>query len=238
MKTSTRVIGCSALGLVLAVAACASNKPAQGDVPTAPTAAAAPSAAPVAAAGGASGGTSSGASADDWAAGGTGAGAGGAAGVAASESAPKHPSKLIMAAIHGKSGSKLTGQATFSDKGGNGVKVFIEISGAKPGDHGTHVHEVGNCTAPDGSSAGDHFNPDGHDHGLPEKEARHLGDLGNITIGTDGSGTLEVLVPGANLKDIDPHSFIGRGLIIHDKKDDGSKPAGNSGKRIGCAEIK
>lgn len=238
MKTSKRVIGCSALGMVLALAACASNKPAQGDVPTAPTAAAAPV---QAAAGAAPAGASSATpAADDWAAAGA-AGAGGAAGasgVVAPESAPKHPSKLIMATIHGKSGSKLTGQATFSDKGGNGVKVFIEISGAKPGEHGTHIHEYANCATPDGSSAGGHFNPEGHQHGLPDKEARHLGDLGNIVVDKDGKGTLEIVVSGANLKDTDPHSFIGRGLIIHDKKDDGGQPVGNAGNRVGCAEIK
>jgi Cu-Zn family superoxide dismutase len=142
-----------------------------------------------------------------------------------------------MATIHGKSGSKMTGKVTLSDKG-QGVKLFIEVEGAKPGSHGTHIHEYANCATPDGSSAGDHFNPEGHEHGLTDKEARHLGDLGNITVGQDGKGTLEITIAGANLRDSDPHSFVGRGLIIHDKKDDGSQPTGNAGKRVGCAELK
>lgn len=231
MKTSARVIGGSLL--LVAAAACASNKPAQGDVPAAPVQSVAG-----AAAGGAATSTE-----DDWAAEGGAAGAAGTAGAAgsadgaATEAAPKHPSKLIMATIHGKSGSKMTGKVTLSDKG-QGVKIFIEVEGAKPGTHGTHIHEYGDCSARDGSSAGDHFNPEGHEHGLPDKEARHLGDLGNVVVGQDGKGTLEIVIPGANLKDTDPHSFIGRGLIIHDKKDNGGQPAGNAGPRVGCAELK
>jgi Cu-Zn family superoxide dismutase len=143
-----------------------------------------------------------------------------------------------MATIHGKSGSKLKGEVTLSDKGGKGVKLHVEVEGAKPGTHGIHIHEYADCSAADGSSAGGHFNPEGHEHGLPEKEMRHLGDLGNIVIGQDGKGTLDIVVADANLKDIDPHSFIGRGLIIHEKKDNGGQPVGNAGGRVGCAEIK
>jgi Cu-Zn family superoxide dismutase len=101
------------------------------------------------------------------------------------------------------------------------------------------VHEKGDCSAPDGASAGGHFNPAGHQHALPASNPpRHLGDLGNITIGKDGKGTLEIVAPGANLKDSDPNSFFGKAVIIHEKKDDGGQPTGNAGGRIGCAEIK
>ena len=78
--------------------------------------------------------------------------------------------------------------------------------------------------SPDGASAGGHFNPGGHQHALPTGNLRHLGDLGNITVGADGKGTLEILATGANLKDGDPSSFLGRAVIIHEKKDDGGQP--------------
>ncbi|HTM44108.1 MAG TPA: superoxide dismutase family protein, partial [Polyangiaceae bacterium] len=90
----------------------------------------------------------------------------------------------------------------------------------------------------DGSSAGGHFNPQSNDHGLPDKEHRHLGDLGNIKIGADGKGSYDIMVAGANLADSDPNSFLGRSIVVHEKKDDGGQPTGNSGGRIGCGEIK
>jgi len=100
------------------------------------------------------------------------------------------------------------------------------------------VHEKGDCSAPDGASAGGHFNPAGNPHALPTGNPRHLGDLGNITISPDGKGTLEIVAAGANLKDGDPNSFAGRAIIVHEKQDDGGQPTGNAGGRIGCAEIK
>jgi Cu-Zn family superoxide dismutase len=54
----------------------------------------------------------------------------------------------------------------------------------------------------------------------------------------DGTGKLELIALGANLRDSDPNSFVGRSIIVHDKKDDGGQPTGNAGGRIGCGEIK
>jgi len=150
---------------------------------------------------------------------------------------PKDPAKTVIVTLNPKSGSKLTGKVTLTDKG-EGVRVLIEVEKGKAGEHGAHIHEKADCSAGDASSAGDHFNPQGHEHGLPDKEQRHLGDLGNLSIGKDGKGTLEIVIAGANLRDGDPHSYIGRGLIVHEKKDDGGQPVGNAGGRVGCAEIK
>jgi Cu-Zn family superoxide dismutase len=102
----------------------------------------------------------------------------------------------------------------------------------------THVHEKGDCSAPDGASAGGHFNPENHPHAKPPDAPRHLGDLGNIEVAQDGTGTLEIVVKGANLKSGDKYSFLDRALIVHEKKDDGGQPTGNAGGRIGCGVIK
>ncbi len=145
--------------------------------------------------------------------------------------------KMLVADFAPKSGSKLTGKVTATEEPA-GVKLVIEIAGATPGEHGAHVHETPDCSAPDAKSAGSHYNPDKHDHGLPDAKARHLGDLGNISVGKDGKGKLEIVIPDANLRANDPHSFVGRSVIVHEKKDDGGQPVGNAGGRIGCAVIK
>jgi len=145
--------------------------------------------------------------------------------------------RKVDVALQAKSGSSLSGNATLTETA-EGVKVELTIEHALPGEHGAHVHETGDCSAPDGSSAGGHFNPSSHPHALPSGDPRHLGDLGNIEVGPDGTGKIEVVAPGANLKDGDPNSFVGKAIIVHEKKDDGGQPTGNAGGRIGCGEIK
>ena len=124
-----------------------------------------------------------------------------------------------------KSGSSLAGKGTLTETA-DGVKVELSLDHVSPGEHGAHVHEKGDCSAPDGASAGGHFNPASSPHALPATSPRHLGDLGNVTIDAEGKGTLEIVAPGANLKEGDPNSFVGRAIIVHEKKDD--KQAGDS----------
>lgn len=151
--------------------------------------------------------------------------------------APAAAPRSIEVPIEAKSGSKLKGKAVLTETEG-GVHVLLTLEGVDAGDHGAHVHEKGDCSAADGASAGGHFNPQSHDHGLPGAEKRHLGDLGNIVVGKDGKGSLDITAPGANLKDGDAASFVGRAIIVHAKKDDGGQPTGNAGGRIGCGVIK
>ena len=154
----------------------------------------------------------------------------------AAEAAKPEP-RTIAVMIEPKSGSKLTGTATLTETDG-GVHVVLSVEGVTPGgDHGAHVHEKGDCSAADGASAGGHFNPAGNEHALPTVTKRHLGDLGNLVIGKDGKGSLDITIPGANLKAGDPNSFAGKAIIVHAKKDDGGQPTGNAGGRIGCGVI-
>ncbi len=129
-----------------------------------------------------------------------------------------------------------TGTATFTELR-DGVRVVVEVSGIPPGKHGVHVHEKGDCSAPDAKSAGEHFSPDGHPHPLPPQEPRHISDFGNVEVDDDGNGRLEIVAPHANLREGDRRSFRGRAIVVHGKPDDGSQPSGNSGPRIGCGEI-
>ncbi|MEB2312743.1 MAG: superoxide dismutase family protein [Sorangiineae bacterium] len=158
----------------------------------------------------------------------------------AAEPAPApapEPPKPIEGKLVGPAKSKLTGTVTVSAEG-DGVKVVVTVENAKPGLHGTHIHEKADCSAPDFTSAGGHVNPDGKQHGLPTAEEHHLGDLGNLEVGKDGKGTLEIVVKSANLTPGDPRSFADRAVIVHEKKDDGTPPMGGAGGRIGCGELK
>jgi Cu-Zn family superoxide dismutase len=139
-----------------------------------------------------------------------------------------------------KSGSKAKGAAWFF-KTKNGLKIVVSVTGSTKGLHGIHIHEKGDCSAYDASSAGEHFNPIHLHHGHPDPTKYHAGDLGNIDINKDGSGTLSLFIPMSNFNpDMkDWNSIIGKSLVLHDKRDDlVSQPSGDSGSRIACGVIK
>ena len=130
----------------------------------------------------------------------------------------------------------LSGTVTFTAEA-DGVSIVAHIEGASSGDHGFHIHEVGDCSADDFTSSGGHFNPAGVDHAGPADEERHAGDLGNITIGEDGTGHLEVATNLITLGEGD-NSVIGRAVVLHEGTDDlTSQPTGAAGGRIGCGVI-
>ena len=95
------------------------------------------------------------------------------------------PADRAHAAIEGRSGSTLTGTAEFTVHGGM-LMITVNVKGAPPGIHAVHIHEKGDCSAPDAMSAGGHFNPGGHQHGAPDAKEHHAGDLGNMTVAGDG----------------------------------------------------
>ena len=116
----------------------------------------------------------------------------------------------------------------------SGVLITAHLQGLTEGEHGIHVHEKGDCSAPDASSAGEHFAP-GEPHGAPDAQEgqRHEGDLGNVMAGADGSATYQRM---DNV--IDLSSIIGKAVIVHAGRDDmRTQPSGNSGARIGCGVV-
>lgn len=146
--------------------------------------------------------------------------------------APRRLEVPLMA----RSDSHLSGNAVFEEVTG-GVKVTVQVNGAPPGLIATHIHENGDCSAPDAKSAGEHYNPQSDPHGLPTAEHHHLGDLGNINVQADGTGSTEMTIKGASLQAGAPGSILGRAIIVHEKQDDGGQPSGNAGSRIGCGVI-
>lgn len=158
----------------------------------------------------------------------------------ASESAagttPAGIGRTASATIEPRSASRLTGTATFTETA-DGVHVLIDVAGAPPGEHAVHVHENGDCSAPDASSAGGHFNPEKVEHGGPQTAVHHPGDFGNMTVGADGKGRLELVTSDLTVGE-SPISVVGLSIVVHEKADDFGQPVGNAGGRIGCGEIR
>lgn len=143
------------------------------------------------------------------------------------------------ATLAGASGSKVAGTLLFTASSA-GVTLAGEISGLAPNtEHGFHVHEIGDCSAPDAKSAGDHFNPDHAAHGAPDSSAKHLGDIPNIQSDASGHVAVNATIAAATLRDGGPNDLVGRAVIVHAKKDDyKTQPSGNSGDRIACGVVK
>ena len=117
-----------------------------------------------------------------------------------------------------------------------GIKIVADVEGLTPGKHGFHVHEYGDCSSPDGSSAGGHFNPDGVKHGGPNDPVRHVGDMGNLVADQNGKAHYEWI--DSLMTFYGPHNIIGRSVIVHGGADDLiSQPSGNAGPRVACGVI-
>ncbi len=117
-----------------------------------------------------------------------------------------------------------------------GVRFTIDGMGMPAGTHGAHVHTVGRCDAPDFTTAGGHWNPTAMKHGSMNPQGPHEGDMPNLTVGTDGRGTLGVTIPGATMAGL--MDADGSAIVIHAGPDDlMTDPAGNSGGRIACGVL-
>ena len=130
-------------------------------------------------------------------------------------------------------GSMAQGAITFEAEDG-GVELEVSLSGLTPGEHGLHVHTNGSCDPP-----GSHFDPMGtNNHGGPDDDmnARHVGDLGNITVGADGTVEDEVQIDGIMLTG--GQGLVGRAIVVHSGRDDmETDPSGDSGDPVACGVI-
>jgi superoxide dismutase, Cu-Zn family len=147
--------------------------------------------------------------------------------------APKHATATMAGTAKFKA---VKGTVEFKETD-DGIEVTANIEGLKKGVHGFHIHEKGDCSAPDAKSAGGHFNPSNHKHGSPDSAEHHEGDLGNITAEKDGKGTATITIKGVTLGDGDT-SIVGKGFIIHAKADNfKTQPTGDAGDRVACGVI-
>jgi Cu-Zn family superoxide dismutase len=102
-----------------------------------------------------------------------------------------------------KSGSQITGTATFDEAAG-ATTIAISAKALSPGKHGVAIHEKGDCTGSNAAAVGNRFQPGGdHDGGF----------VGELEVGADGMGTLKTssnkltVAPG-------PNSVIGKSIVI------------------------
>lgn len=151
---------------------------------------------------------------------------------------PRTSAKVTLAPA---AGSSARGNLLLTNEG-TSVSIKGEITGLMPGqEHGFHVHEVGDCSAPDFQSAGEHLNPTKDPHGGPKSSARHLGDIPNAKADKEGRAAIDVSLKGATLADKDggPNQILGKAMVVHAMPDDyKTQPSGGSGARIACGVIR
>ncbi len=141
------------------------------------------------------------------------------------------------AVIGSSNESGVSGMAVFTQDDDQ-ITLIVEIQGATPGLHAVHIHANGDCSAPDGSSAGGHWNPTGVAHGKWGDDEFHLGDIGNITVAEDGTGSITLTTDLWEIGTGSDIDVVGKGIIVHADADDfTSQPSGAAGMRIGCGVI-
>ena len=140
--------------------------------------------------------------------------------------------KPSKAAAEKADGPQVSGVVRFRQTGPQEVRVMVNLKGLPPNsEHGFHIHEKGDLSAPDLSSAGAHYNPGGGKHGGLKGDQRHAGDLGNIRSDAQGNAKTEFTAPGVSIDGA--NSIVGRSVIVHAKADDlKTDPSGESGDRI------
>jgi superoxide dismutase, Cu-Zn family len=154
---------------------------------------------------------------------------------AGAEAAPTVTNDIAGAQLSGPGGA--TGTVTFTQDAG-GVHVVARIEGAKPGQHGFHLHAGGTCDGPDFKSAGDHFNPTNAPHGDPAAAEHHAGDFGNVDVGADGTGNADFTTNMLTLGGGGANDALGKAVILHEGRDDlKTQPSGDSGARIACGVV-
>lgn len=122
----------------------------------------------------------------------------------------------------------------------DGVRVAGEVGGlTASSSHGIHIHENGDCSAADASSAGGHFAPAGNPHGKVDTPTHHAGDMNNISANAEGVAQVEVHARHVTLGGGAANDVAGRAIIVHAQPDDyTSQPSGDAGARVACGVIR
>lgn len=144
---------------------------------------------------------------------------------------------VAVANLSPASGSNVTATATFTEE--NGAVTFeLTAEHLTPGEHAVHLHENADCSAEDASSAGGHWNPANVEHGKRGNMPFHRGDVINLEVGEDSTGTVTLTVNNWTVGGPDSTNVVGHSVIIHADPDDfTSQPSGAAGSRVACGPI-
>ena len=147
------------------------------------------------------------------------------------------PTGGATAPIRSATGREL-GMLTLADSAQSGIRVTGRLTGLPPGEHGIHIHMVGQCQPPF-ESAGAHWNPTSRQHGTQNPQGPHLGDMLNITVGADSSVNVSLTTTGGSLRATNGlMDTDGASVVVHARADDyRTDPSGNSGDRVACGVV-
>ena len=135
-------------------------------------------------------------------------------------------------------GSGVEGKVTFKSTPDGVVEIEVKASNLPEGKHALHLHEKGDCSAPDAKSAGGHWNPTNKNHGKRGEGEFHKGDITNLEAGSDGNVSWSEEIKGWTIGGPDSTNILNKAVIIHAGADDfTSQPSGNAGSRIACGVI-
>ncbi|RKF20571.1 superoxide dismutase family protein [Altericroceibacterium spongiae] len=153
---------------------------------------------------------------------------------APAETATTGPEELGTAQLAMADGTPAGTATLLAD--GDAIEVSVNATGLEEGEHGFHLHQTGTCDAPDFKSAGGHLNPDDKEHGTENPNGAHMGDMPNLTIGADGTGSATVTLDGDRDHILDSiFDDDGTAVVIHAGPDDyKTDPAGDAGSRMAC----
>ena len=149
------------------------------------------------------------------------------------------PRAVAEATLNPTTGSSVSGSLQIFQVNADTVRVVAQVQGLAPGsEHGFHIHEKGDCSAPDGMSAGGHYNPSSHQHGKAGPTS-HVGDLPSLVADGNGVAKLSWETRSLSAGTGQANDVKGRGVIVHKDKDDfTTQPTGNSGARLACGVIR